>query len=199
MDGRKVALALAIGVLIGAAATIALVVTETPPTTTQQLPSTVIVRNSFAQHLMVFSSRNVSAIISQYEPNATVYWNGQPDCMNGMYPDVGLGDGVFNKALDVLFDNSKAAGARYAIPGLQSVFIGNTTSVTVRPLSNGSVVANSTFALIGRAFDGEVNATISLQDTYTFYKPSGTWLISGEFWHALSFVRPTNVLICAIA
>jgi hypothetical protein len=157
--------------------------TTTPTQTTSDTAS-----DSFAQHLLLFSSRNVSAILSGYEPSANVTWENLP-CLGGIYPIAG-NNGNFTQGLDIFFGNNKV------VLGFQTVFVGNLTRTTMTRVSNGSVLLNSTFGIVGLASTGNFTATVSAQDSYTYSTTRGTWLISQETWHFLTYDIPPNALLC---
>src|ERR1700730_7397843 len=85
------------GILIGAGAGLAIVVAllvlqevtfggfgvTSIVTTTQQ--ATDVVGASFANHMLLIGSGNVSAIVNQYERNATVTWKGNANGRQGTY------------------------------------------------------------------------------------------------------------------
>jgi len=146
----------------------------TTVTPTQQAAD-IMVGDGFAQHLLSFSSGNVSAVVSQYEGNATVTWmgHGEEFCfLAGLYAgsnDIRILFGVFL--------------GRVA-PALE---IGNATW-TVTPEANGSVVVNSTFDFAGHGpVYGVANGTVSAQDTYVYSTTNGAWLVSQETWDFLTF------------
>jgi hypothetical protein len=162
------------------------IITEnTTITSAQRASELALVSDNFANHLLVFSSGNVSAIISQYEPSASVTWEHFA-CLSGIYPISG-NNGSFTDGLDTFFNK---------VQGLDAVFIGNVSGVTTTSLPNGSLRVNSTFGLRGQGPVGNFTATVSAQDTYTYSASSGTWLISQETWN---FMSPgiRNVFFCA--
>jgi len=148
------------------------------------------VSESFAQHLLFFSSKDVSATISQYEPNATVEWQNLY-CLSGLYQNAGTSNGDMAKLLVDFFDG------KFNAP-LSSLYAGNTSKMTVTPLPNGAMVVNSTFGLVGLAATGNFTATISAQDSYAYSSSSNAWMISQETWHWLTYYTPQNVLACSI-
>jgi hypothetical protein len=167
--------------------------TETSTVTpTQQAVD--IVGDRFVQHLVVFTSMNVSAIVAQYEPSANVTWEGQM-CLGGIYSDAGSSDGDLTKLLNIFFDKTKTG---LGLQGFNAVFVGNVTRPTITAMTNGSVIVNSTFGLVGQAPTGNFTATVSAQDSYAYSTTSGTWLISQETWHFAPHYIPPDVLICAI-
>ncbi|MDA4123374.1 MAG: hypothetical protein OK456_09370 [Thaumarchaeota archaeon] len=175
------------------------IIKEQTITTTTTVTSTVtptqqeIVGDSFLQHLVVFSSMNVSAIIAQYEPSANVTWSGQA-CLGGIYPISG-NNGNFSESLKILFDETKTL---LGFQGFNAVFVGNVTRPTITTMTNGSMIVNSSFDLVGQAQTGNFTATVSAQDSYAYSTTSGTWLISQETWHFVPSYIPPDVLICTI-
>jgi hypothetical protein len=153
-----------------------------------------VVSHSFLQHLVLFTSRNVSVIVAQYESSANVTWNGL-SCISGTYSNAG-NSGDLTELLNIFFDNTKAPLVGYE--GLNAVFVGNVTRTIVTSMANGSLIVNSTFGLLGQASTGNFTATVSAQDSYAYSTTSGTWLISQETWHFLTHYIPPDVLMCAI-
>jgi hypothetical protein len=150
--------------------------------------------DSFAQHLALFTSRNVSALVAQYEPTANVTWIGL-SCWSGIYPNAGNSSGDLTKLLNIFFDNTKTF---LGYQGFDAVFVGNITRTSVITTTGGSFIVNSTFGLLGQASTGNFTATVSAQDSYAYSRTNDTWLISQETWHFLTYHIPDNVLICAI-
>ena len=92
------------GILIGAGAGLTLIVllvlqsftgsglfgtkTVTATVTSIQQPA-AIVMGLFAEHVLLLEARNVSAIVGQYEGNATIAWTSEAQCdcnsVNGNY------------------------------------------------------------------------------------------------------------------
>jgi hypothetical protein len=159
-------------------------------TVTPAVQSTESVGASFAQHLVLFSSRNVSAIISQYEPNATVVWE-HLFCWSGLYQNAGSSNGDVAKLLPDFFHG------QFSAP-LNSIYAGNSTKMTVVPLANGTVVVNSTFGLVGLAYTGNFTATVSAQDSFVYSSSNNAWMISQETWNFLTYSIPDNALVCSI-
>ncbi|MDA4117981.1 MAG: hypothetical protein OK455_06520, partial [Thaumarchaeota archaeon] len=115
-------------------------------TTTTSVASTVtstrqavdIVRDSFVQHLALFTSRNVSAIVAQYQPSANVTWNGLT-CWSGIYPNSGNSSGDLTKLLSIFFDNTKTL---LGYQGFDAVFVGNVTRTSITTMTDGSFIVN---------------------------------------------------------
>jgi len=142
------------------------------------------VDSSLSQHLILFTSRNVSAIVSQYGTNANVTWEGIR-CLAGVYPIVDKNSN-FTLLLNTFF------GDRY----FQTLFVGN-ASRPVAVATAQSISANSTFDLAANGYDGSLTAVISAQDTYSYSATTQTWMISQETWHFLLYNSTGNVLNCA--
>jgi hypothetical protein len=150
-----------------------------------------IVANTFSKHLLLFTSRNVSAIVSQYQPNANVTWEGAGPCLSGLFP---ISDGSFVKLLDLFF--------QYRLPqfqiwpqGFHTILIGNVTQIRTTGIY-GSANVNSTFVLEGQDIIGNLTSTVSAQDSYRYSRTSDTWLISQETWHFLNLYTQGNALVC---
>jgi hypothetical protein len=122
--------------------------------------------------MLQLGSRNVSAIVSQYEGNATVIWTGNTLGIGGTY----IGTKNIGLALSAF------------LGAVSSFIIGNETQ-TIATASDDSVVVNSSFSFAGESADffGPFNGTVSAQDSYTHSAASGAWLISRETWDFLSF------------
>lgn len=150
-------------------------------TSTQTQQATDVVGGNFAEHLLLFTSRNATAIVRQYQSDANVTWQ-QTSCLNGIYPVTGKGN--LSQLLDVFFGT-------YG----QGLVIGNVTR-SMTTATNGSVIVNSTFGLVAQGFDGNLTASVTAQDSYTYSATSGTWLIAQETWHFLSFDTKGSVPYC---
>jgi hypothetical protein len=132
---------------------------------------TAIVESSFANHMQWLSSRNLSAMDSQYASNATVTWTGQVAGLTGNYSGAGN------------------------IRILMGSFLGKFISISIGNVTLGKVVVsgdlatvNSTFDLVGQSsVVGNVTATISAEDSFVYSASSGAWLISQEVWDFLSY------------
>lgn len=170
-------------------------ITTTTLTTTFTASSTSLdayeqVSSSFASHMLFLSERNPFAVVSQYEENAAVTWNGKlaPGGLVGFYNGTGL---IF------LLMNASFSSGSARILGPFS--IGNVTH-TVVDISADSAVVNSSFDISGRNISPQVynlgfpyiavasfNGTVSAQDSYVYSASQGAWLISTETWNFLNF------------
>ena len=157
-------------------------------TPTQQVVN--VVEGSFAQHLVLFTTRNVSGIVSQYEPNANVTWENL-SCFSGIYSN----QSSITLLLNVVFGyKPPVIGSPLAPYGFS---LANVTQTRITALTNGSVLVNSSFGLVAQHAQGNFTDTVSAQDLYSYSEASGTWLISQESWHFLSSYTPSDV-ICVI-
>lgn len=172
------------GILIGVGAGLALIVllvlqsfigsgllstrTVTSTTTvTTSLPNEDYsqVAGAYANHLFVVSSRNVSALLSGYESNATVEWTGR---LEGNYTGAGNGLGEIGRAL--------------------ALFPGNTVNLTLSEESQTIVGAQGDRLVVGSTFSwygfsstaGNISGVIAAQDSYAYV--GNTWLIARETW-----------------
>jgi hypothetical protein len=139
------------------------------------------VADSFANHMLFVSSRNASAMASQYESNASVIWT-----------TIGLGyAGTYVGAnnIFILMNNSFIGRG-------SSFSVGNVTHSVVN-MTTHSAVVNSSFAFFGQRTDlgGNFNGTVSAQDFYVYSAANGGWLISRETWNFLSFNAPGPLVI----
>lgn len=182
----------AILLLAGAAAGYLYGVDSTPAKTTAAISTTTLtttfttstslnaysqVADGFANHLRFLSSRNASAVVSQYEQNASVTWTGSASGLRGLYNGT--------KVILLLINASFITRAG-------SFSIGNVTR-TISGISNESAVVNSTFDVSGKNYDfglyegyaASFNATVSAQDSFVYSTSHGAWLISAETWNFL--------------
>jgi hypothetical protein len=187
------------GILIGTGAGLALIVllvlqsvtggalfgTKTVTTTATATQQPVgVVSGLFAEHMLLLDSRNVSAIVGQYEENATISWttDGQCECnsLNGNH----TGTANITQLMNQLLHGINANGSGF---GMQSFMVENLTQ-KVAATSNVSAMVNSTFDIAEHSIaQGNINGTISAQDSYEYSATNHTWLISRESWNFLSY------------
>lgn len=136
------------------------------------------VSSAYANHLSLFSSKNVSATVSQYTDDANVTYEGQAAGLQGNYT------GTSDIRILIAADISKTT----------LFFIANETqpSIQVETMGSGdsvvSVVVNSTFNFRGESpVFGNINGTVSARTTFVPGSASGNWLISNETWNYLSY------------
>ncbi len=144
---------------------------------------------AFDQHLVIFTSRNVSAIVSEYQPNANVTWDGLY-CLSGLYSN----STTIALLLSVIFGDT----TRFS--GFQAISISNVTQPPVKTVvTDGSAEVNSTFGILFRNSIGNVTATVSAQDAYTYSTASARWLISQENWQfqVLNRITPFDIIGCS--
>jgi hypothetical protein len=187
------------GILIGAGAGLALIVllvlqsfigggllgtkTVTVTVTSIQQPA-AIVSGLFAEHMLLLDSRNVSAVVGQYEGNGTITWTSEGQCecnsLNGNY----TGTANITQLMNRLLFGINANGSGF---GMQSFMAENLTQ-KLAAASTVSVMVNSTFAILEYSIaQGNINGTISAQDSYMYSATNHTWLISRESWNFLSY------------
>lgn len=160
------------------------VITTMTTTTTSTKVSTSLdaygqVANSFSNHMLLLSSRNASAIVSQYQENASVTWTGNTYGLSGFYNGTSV--------VLLLMHASFLTRAR-------SFDIGNVTR-TILDVSDGSTVVNSSFDFYGQNYNfglggpyaASFNGTVSAQDFYVYSPSQGAWLISTETWDFVVF------------
>ena len=146
------------------------------------------VSNSFAEHIFFLSSRNASAITSQYEQNANVTWFGERNFF-------GFPAGNYNGTRDILF----LMNASFIGHG-DSFALGNVTR-HIMNVSNNSATVESSFVFFGQksffgtASIGSVNGTVSAQDLFVYSVANSAWLISQEAWNFTSFNSAVPVLV----
>jgi len=146
---------------------------------------------SFANHMLLYVSRNVTAIVSQYEGNATLTWTGSATNFARTYNGgAGLagtynGTGSITTLLESFFGKfSTGTGVNF--------IIANVTR-TIAVTANDSALVNSSFGFAGvPTINGDIIGTVSAQDSYAYSATSGAWLISRETWNftTLSFEYP---------
>ena len=179
------------GILIGAGAGLTLVVllvlqsfvgsgllrTRTVTLTTTAAVSTIPeayeqVTSTYANRLLLLDSRNVSAILSGYESNATVEWTGQAAGLQGNYAGIGNGSGEIGSVLDIFpasLTNLTLSHENQTIVGVQ-----------------GGYWVDSTFYWAGFSPKaGNLSGSIAAQDLYVHV--GNIWLIASETWTWLSF------------
>jgi len=121
--------------------------------------------------MLLLGSRNVSAIISQYEGNTTVIWTGQVSGLAGTY--------VGANSTSVLLGN--------LIGRASSLTVANVTQAIVAT-SEDLATVNSTFDFHGRStLYGNFSGSVSAQDLFVYSAANGGWLISQETWDFISF------------
>ncbi len=143
-------------------------------TTSTTAPAVDLVNSSFADHMRMLESRNVSAILGQYEANATVTWTGRAAGLTGLY--------IGSQNIGILLNDSL-----FRPNGTSFFVVGNVTQ-GVLDASRGSALVNSSFGFQGRnSIWGNFSGSVSAQDNYAYSVASGGWLISQETWNFLSF------------
>jgi len=125
---------------------------------------------AYANHLMQVDARNISALVSGYESNATVEWTGAEAAGPGNYS----GSNAINAVLTSFLKTK-----------LVSFSLSNSNqSIVVN--GNESVVVNSTFDFQGySSVVGIVNGMVVAQDVYEHV--GGSWLIAREIWNFTQF------------
>ncbi len=161
-------------------------VTVNPTELSQQAVS-----GSFAQHMLFLKSRNLSAIVSQYEPNASVTWIGVQGPVAIETPAAGTDN--ISRALDALL--YQPCGSHDTV---KSFAVENITQSAVFA-PDGSAVVNSTFSFSGNSsLWGEFRGDVSARDTFSHSK-TGAFLISQENWNFTRYYEeyPVNPgMIC---
>lgn len=139
-----------------------------------------VIGGDYSEHLLLFNSGNIPAIVQQYKPKANITWEGAL-CLSGIYHATGRG-GNLSQLLPIFFN--------YLGKGF---VMGNVSQLMITRLSNGSMLANSTFSLAS-SVPPITAVTISAQDIYAFSSDAGAYLISSETWHFVIF--NTQLPIC---
>ena len=144
-------------------------------TVTSSQQATGIVSGNFAEHMLLFNSRNLSAIVSEYEGNATVTLTGQADGWKGSY----TGMANITRFMEGFLFGMSPSGWSY---DFDSFTAGNVTQA-VMARSNNSANVNSTFGFLDQGIGGKITGTVSAQDSYAYSATNRTWLISHEIWN----------------
>jgi hypothetical protein len=144
-------------------------------TTTVTINSTQEVMSAFAAHLRGIESRNVTALVAQYESNATLDLVCSPNGLGGVYT------GAYN--INILYP------VMFNSPGI------NFTDFSPGVFANvkGETTVNSTFNAQGSesgptitAFSGGANLTESWTSSVrlgaSYVNVGNSWLISSETW-----------------
>lgn len=126
--------------------------------------------SSFVSHMVALASRNLSGIVSQYEPNDTVTWTGNTVGLAGLY----VGTANLRILLGSFFGTNES-----------SFTIGNLTD-RILAVSPSSATVNSTFSFSGHNNQwGNYSGSISAQDVFVYSGASDDWLICQEIWNFL--------------
>ncbi len=126
------------------------------------------VSDAYANHLMQLNARNISALVSGYESNATVEWTGVVGGLTGDY--------------------SGSANIKILLGSLSGKFINFSLSNEYQSVGvKGNVsVVDSTFDFQAySSIEGNVNDTIVAQDTY--HHTGNSWMIAHEVWNFTQF------------
>ncbi len=121
--------------------------------------------------MQLLASRNVSALVSQFDRRANVTWTGQTMGLTGIYigaPNIRL---------------------------LLNAFLGRATSLnfanatqTIMAASNQSAIVNSSFRFTGQSqIYGNFTGTVRAQDLLVYSRAASAWQIAEEIWNFLSF------------
>lgn len=141
------------------------------------------VSDAYASHLARLSERNLTAVMGDYESNATVDWVGVP--FHGVSPGSGISSGAYT--------GSKNISILLAI--LLGKFNGNFSLSSERQSigqvgGGGAWIVNSTLSIHGygqccssgnQQVVSQANGTLVAQDLYA--DVNGIWLISRETWN----------------
>jgi len=123
--------------------------------------------------MRLLASRNTSAMVGQFEKNASVIWTGDVSGLTGVY------NGTDN--IGILFNTSLFG------PKSTAFAIGNLTQ-TILAASGDSAVVNSSFSFLGESsIEGNFSGSVSAMDSFVYSAASGSWLISQETWNFLRF------------
>jgi hypothetical protein len=132
------------------------------------------VASAYASHLLMLSSRNVSALLSGYESNATVEWTGQASGLGGNYTGTGNGSGSIGRLLGTFPGN------------MVNLTLSEDSQPTVG-IQGNSMVVGSTFSWNGfNSYDGNISGLVVAQDSFAY--AGNIWLIAHETWTWVSFV-----------
>lgn len=127
------------------------------------------VLSAYTGHLSALASRNVSALLDEYESNATVVFTGQSTGLNGNHTGT--------ESLSRLFGLFPGDMVNLTLSSQDSPVIG---------VEGGRVTAASTFNWNGFSTrDGFVSGEVVDQVSYAGV--NGTWRIIAETWNWLQF------------
>jgi len=140
------------------------------------------VSSAYANHLLLLESRNVSALLSGYENNATVEWTGAMPGLNGNYAGRGNGSGEIGKVFEYF-------------PGEMVNLTLTNENQTIAGVQGGYWIINSTFDWVGYIHNaGNISGIVSAQDSYSYV--GNTWLIARETWNFAAF--DCNIPACPL-
>lgn len=189
MSPRKVLLGVGIAsLLVGALAGFLYGLDSTPTRISTSVSTTGVtvsvvpgaynqIASSYTNHLLLLDSKNVSALMTGYESNATLEWSGVSGGCDGNY----TGSGDIGGLLGMLVPASY-------------LLVSNETQ-SIMPEGSHWVVA-SEFDLTGYRsvsgpFEGTFQGTIAAHDSYVHV--GSAWLIASETWNftylASSFIE----------
>ena len=130
------------------------------------------VRSSFDNHMQLVASRDVSALVVEYERNASVTWTGE---------SAGFG-GSYNGTTSIKYEFKTTLGDWFA----PAFSVSNETE-SVIATGGASAYVSSAFLFSGRSnVMGNFSGTVLAQDSYS-YSSAGGWLISRETWNFTRF------------
>jgi len=129
------------------------------------------VSDAYASHLMHLNARNINALASEYQSNATAEWIGP----------VQVGVGNYSGAREILMNLASFVGK------FNSNFsLSNEYQSIGKIKGSDSWMVNSTFDIQGTdAAVGNVDGTVNAQDSYVHV--NATWLIAWENWNFTRF------------
>jgi hypothetical protein len=132
------------------------------------------VSDAYASHLAHLNARNMNALASEYESNATAEWVGPVEVGVGNYS--GPKEIVTNLASFLGKFNSNFS-------------LSNDYQSIGKVRGSNSWMVNSTFDIQGYdAAVGRVNGTLFAQDSYAHVNDA--WLIAWEIWNFTQFSSP---------
>jgi hypothetical protein len=141
--------------------------------------STVTVSGAFSYHMRLLASRNISAIINQYQGSGNITWTGHTGGLSGFY------NGTNNMGLLL----------RAFLGHARSFIIGNLSRPVLSQTDNSATV-NSSIDFHGQDTAlGNFSGAVASQDFFVYIAANNTWLISQEVWnfHSLEYQFPIGV------
>ena len=144
-------------------------VTSTTTTALSTIPDAYDqVGSAYANHRLLLDSDNISALVSEYERNATIEWTGAAGGLTGNF--TGLGTiGIKLRSFTGQSDNFSLSNESQTMGAKGSDW-----------------VVNSTFNFYGYSqAEGKINTTITAQDSYAHV--GNAWLISRETWNFTNY------------
>jgi hypothetical protein len=178
MSSRHLAVALVIGLLIGAGVTYALVAPRLSKKTTVTTNSAQDVMDAYAAHLQSIRSENMSALAAEYENNATVKLSGVV---------IGYG-GEYESATNVSLLHRSIFSSLFV-----TVNLANESNLVYVSGNGQEAIVDSNFTMYGSGYpicaeSCSIAAYVTnIGASVSYDRVGGNWLISSETWDFLAY------------